>query len=149
MFNPAKNAKAVNVLLVEDNDVDREAVRRAFTRHRIGNPIHDAIDGVEALDMLRGTNGKAKLPRPYLILLDVNMPRMSGIEFLRALRDDPELHDSIVFVLTTSKSDEDKMAAYGANVAGYILKGEVGTGFVGLVNLLNHYWTIVEFPASK
>ena len=138
----------VNVLLVEDNEVDREAVRRAFARHRIANPIHTAIDGVEALDLLRGTNGKERLPRPYLVLLDINMPRMSGIELLRELRADPDLHDSIVFVLTTSKSDEDKVAAYGANVAGYIIKSDVGAGFVGLVSLLDHYWKIVEFPPS-
>ncbi len=138
--------KTVHVLLVEDNDVDREAVRRAFARHRIANPVHDAVDGVEALALLRGTDGKPKLPRPFLILLDINMPRMSGIELLRELRADPELRDSIVFVLTTSKSDEDKMAAYDANVAGYILKSDVGAGFVGLVSLLDHYWRIVEFP---
>lgn len=140
--------RTVNVLLVEDNEVDREAVRRAFARHRIANPIHDAVDGVEALDLLRGTNGKERLPRPFLILLDINMPRMSGIELLRELRADPDLHDSIVFVLTTSKSDEDKLAAYGANVAGYIIKSDVGAGFVGLINLLDHYWKIVEFPPS-
>lgn len=138
--------KGVHVLLVEDNEVDREAVRRAFERHRIANPIHNAMDGIEALERLRGVNGKPKLPRPYLILLDINMPRMTGIELLSELRADPELRDSIVFVLTTSKRDEDKMAAYGANVAGYILKSDVGAGFVGLVSLLDHYWRVVEFP---
>lgn len=146
MGNEAANGKTVHVLLVEDNAVDREAIRRAFTRNHIANPIHDAIDGVEALDVLRGTNGKRKLPRPYLMLLDINMPRMSGIELLRTLRRDRELHDSIVFILTTSKSEEDKMAAYGANIAGYIHKSDVGAGFVRLVTLLDHYWKIVEFP---
>jgi len=148
MINRELKNKTVHVLLVEDNEVDREAVRRAFTRHRIANPIHDARDGVEALELLRGMGDKPKLPRPYLILLDINMPRMSGIELLRELRADPELRDSIVFMLTTSKSDEDKMAAYGANVAGYILKSDVGAGFVGLVALLDHYWRIVEFPTQ-
>ena len=147
-MSSATPGRTVSVLLVEDNEVDREAVRRAFLRHRIANPIHVAIDGVEALDLLRGTNGKERLPRPYLILLDINMPRMSGIELLRELRADPDLHDSIVFVLTTSKSDEDKIAAYGANIAGYIIKSDVGAGFVGLVGLLDHYWKIVEFPPS-
>ncbi|HEY8430538.1 MAG TPA: response regulator [Sandaracinaceae bacterium] len=138
--------RTVHVLLVEDNEVDREAVRRAFAQHKIANPIVDAVDGIEALDVLRGTNGKARLPRPYLILLDINMPRMNGIELLRELRADPELRDSIVFVLTTSKNDEDKMAAYQANVAGYIAKSEVGAGFMRLVTLLDHYWKVVEFP---
>lgn len=147
MLDPMKG-RTVNVLLVEDNEVDREAVRRAFARHRIANPIIDAIDGIEALDILRGTNGKERLARPILILLDINMPRMSGIELLRELRADPDLHDSVVFVLTTSKSDEDKVAAYDANVAGYIIKSDVGAGFVDLINLLDCYWKIVEFPPS-
>lgn len=146
MTGTLRSGKTVHVLLVEDNAVDREAVRRAFDRHRIANPVHDAVDGVEALAILRGTNGKQRLPRPYLVLLDINMPRMSGIELLRELRADLELHDSIVFVLTTSRSDEDKMAAYDANVAGYILKSDVGAGFVDLVSLLDHYWRVVEFP---
>jgi CheY-like chemotaxis protein len=121
-------------------------VRRAFQKERIANPITDAIDGVEAFDRLRGTNGVPRLERPFLILLDINLPRMSGLEFLRALRDDPELHDSIVFVLTTSNRDEDRVASYGNHVAGYIVKGDVGPSFLNLVNLLDHYWRIVEFP---
>lgn len=145
-MQPQVPGRTVHVLLVEDNEVDREAVRRAFAQHKIANPIVDAVDGIEALDVLRGTNGTARLPRPFLILLDINMPRMNGIELLRELRADPELRDSIVFVLTTSKSDEDKMAAYQANVAGYIAKSEVGAGFMRLVTLLDHYWKVVEFP---
>src|SRR5689334_20680533 len=112
--------QTVTVLLVEDNDVDREAVRRAFAQHRIANPIRDAADGVAALEILMGTANEPALARPYLILLDINMPRMNGVEFLQHLRADPKLHDSIVFVLTTSKSEEDKVAAYDLNVAGYI-----------------------------
>lgn len=138
--------RTVHVLLVEDNEVDREAVRRAFRTHRIANPIYDARDGVEALEMLRGSNGRRALPRPYLILLDINMPRMNGIELLHEIRSDDVLHDSIVFVLTTSKSDEDKTAAYASNVAGYIVKSDVGAGFLRLVELLEHYWRIVELP---
>lgn len=143
-----RDPQTVQVLLVEDNVVDREGVRRAFERLRIANPIHVAIDGQEALDMLRGENGHAPIPRPYLILLDLNLPRMGGIEVLQALRVDPALRDSIVFVLTTSKSDEDKTAAYASNVAGYIVKSDVGGGFVRLVELLDHYWRIVEFPTE-
>ena len=140
------NAKTVNVLLVEDNDVDREGLHRAFRRHRIANPIWDAVDGIEALATLRGQDGRDRIPRPYIVLLDINMPRMNGIEFLRELRADNELHDSVVFVLTTSKSDEDKMAAYDANVAGYIVKSDIGAGFIGMVTLLDHYWKVVALP---
>lgn len=141
-----RTSRPVTVLLVEDNEVDREAVQRAFAEQRIANPVVEAVDGVEALEILRGTGGRAPLARPYLVLLDLNLPRMDGIELLRTLRNDPQLSDSIVFVLTTSKSDEDKTAAYRANVAGYIVKGEVGRGFMRLVDLLDHYWKIVEFP---
>jgi CheY-like chemotaxis protein len=137
--------RTVNVLLIEDNEVDQEGVRRAFVRHRIANPIRVASDGVEALRILRG-EGVAPLPRPYLILLDINLPRMNGLEFLRALRADPELRDSVVFVLTTSQRDEDRLASYDLNVAGYMVKSDVGAGFLGMVELLDHYWRVVELP---
>ncbi len=143
------NTRTVQVLLVEDNAVDREGVRRAFARHRIANPIVDAIDGVDALDVLRGTNGREKIARPYLILLDINMPRMTGIELLQAIRADPTLRDSVVFVLTTSQADEDRMEAYDANVAGYVVKRDVGAHFVRLVELLQCYWRIVELPIEE
>lgn len=136
----------VHVLLVEDNAVDQEAVRRAFERHRIANPIHVANDGVDALECLRGAAGRAQLPRPYLILLDLNMPRLGGIDMLRRLRADPVLHDSIVFILTTSRRDEDIVASYDLNVAGYMVKSEVGAEFTRLTRLLDHYWGVVQFP---
>jgi CheY-like chemotaxis protein len=78
--------------------------------------------------------------------LDLNLPRLNGVELLREIRSDPELHDSIVFVLTTSKRDEDRMASYDLNVAGYVVKSDVGSGFIRLIELLDHYWRIVEFP---
>ena len=139
-------ARTVNVLLVEDNIVDQEGILRAFRQHRIANPVHIAIDGAEALALLRGTDGRPKLPRPFLVLLDLNLPRMTGIEFLEGLRADPDLHDAIVFVLTTSKRDEDRVASYNLNVAGYMVKSDVGNGFLRLVEMLEHFWRIVEFP---
>lgn len=135
----------VQILLVDDNEVDIEAILRALKRQRIVNPVTVAHDGVEALQALRGI-GQPRLPRPNLVLLDLAMPRMNGIEFLDALRADRELKDTIVFVLTTSASDEDKVASYDHNVAGYIVKEDVGEGFVRLLTLLDHYWRIVEFP---
>lgn len=138
--------RTVTVLLVEDNVIEQEAVRRAFVRERISNPIVSAVDGVEALARLRGAPGVEPVERPYLILLDLNMPRMNGLELLTELRADPELKDSIVFVLTTSRSDEDRVASYNFNVAGYIVKSDVGAGFVRLIGLLDHYWRVVELP---
>lgn len=140
------NSEAVTILLVEDDEIDSEAIRRAFRKLKIANPMVLAKDGIEALDHLRGTNGQATLPRPYLILLDLNMPRMNGLEFLAELRADPTIADSIVFVLTTSDLDADKVKAYGHRVAGYTLKNKVGDSFLGLVNLVEAYWRVVEFP---
>lgn len=138
--------RTVNVLLVEDNEVDQEAVQRAFRRQKIANPVVVARDGVEALDVLRGTGGRKPLDRPFLILLDINLPRMSGIELLKHLRADDKLCDSIVFMLTTSKSENDRMMSYGFNIAGYMVKSDVGAGFIRLIEMLDHYWRVVEFP---
>ena len=140
------NPRTVNVLLVEDNEIDREGVVRAFTKLKIANPITCAADGVEALEILRGTSERPALARPYIVLLDINLPRMNGIELLRHLRADPLLQDSIVFVLSTSKSDQDRVTSYGLNIAGYMVKSDVGAGFIRLVQMLDHYWRVVELP---
>lgn len=137
----------VTVLLVDDDDVDVQAVRRAFRRAKIANPVEVARDGLDALAMLRGENGYKALSKPYIIILDLNMPRMDGLEFLTEIRKDPEHHDAVVFVLTTSKADEDRAASYDKNVAGYIVKSDVGEGFLNVINLLDCYWRIVLLPA--
>lgn len=137
---------AVNILLVEDDDGDAKAVRRAFSKAKIANPILRAVDGIEALEMLRGENGREKLPKPNILLVDLNMPRMNGFQLVKALRADPELKRSIVFLLTTSKSEEDKAAAYDLNVAGYIIKQNAGVDFLNLVGMIDSYWRIVEMP---
>ena len=138
--------QTVTVLLVDDDDVDVKAVRRAFRKAKIANPMQVARDGVEALAMLRGQDGHTALSRPYIIILDLNMPRMDGREFLTELRKDPVLHDAVVFVLTTSQADEDRAASYDKNVAGYIVKSDVGEGFLNVTNLLDCYWRVVLLP---
>jgi len=142
------DANTVKLLLVEDDTLDVEAIRRAFRKARIGNPIHVARDGIDALSILREETGEP-FRRPYLILLDLNMPRMSGIEFLSELRDDERLRDSIVFVLTTSDDDKDIMQAYDNLVAGYMVKAKAGEDFVKLIGMLDHYWRIVELPPDR
>ena len=136
----------VNLLLVEDDEVDVQGLKRAFAKSRIGNPITVARDGIEALEILRGENGQAKLAKPHLILLDLNMPRMNGLEFLEAIRADEDLKTSVVFMITTSRAEEDKARAYEKNVAGYIVKQDPANTFMQAVALLEHYWRIVEFP---
>ncbi|MEG3147142.1 response regulator [Sphingomonas sp. RT2P30] len=139
-------APMVNLLLVEDDEVDVQGLKRAFAKSRIGNPITVARDGIEALEILRGENGQVKLAKPHLILLDLNMPRMNGLEFLEAIRADEDLKASVVFMITTSKAEEDKTRAYEKNVAGYIVKQDPANTFMQAVALLEHYWKIVEFP---
>ncbi len=136
----------LTILLVEDDDVDVMAMQRALKKKRVLNSVTIARDGIEACDLLRGENGKEKIARPFIILLDLNMPRMNGLEFLDVIRNDPKLNNLIVFVLTTSNSDEDKCRAYKKNIAGYILKDNLGEGFVTAVSMLDLYWNIVEMP---
>ncbi len=135
----------VNILLVDDDDVDCMSVRNAFKKNNIMNPLFVAHDGIDALDMLRGTNGMKKIqPTPRIILLDINMPRMNGLEFLKEIREDVELHNISIFVMTTSNSDSDKIEAYNYNVAGYIVKPLSPEKFVTAVSTLNNFWQLCE-----
>lgn len=134
--------KLINILLVEDDEVDIMNVQRAFQKNKITNPIHVARNGVEALQALRGENGTKVTPQ--VILLDINMPKMGGLEFLQNLRADDNLKSISVFVLTTSAQDSDKMAAYNLNVAGYILKPLSFESFSEAVAILNNYWKLCE-----
>lgn len=137
---------AVKILLIEDDEVDVMAIRRALKKKHIVNDLTLAKDGVEGLDILRGANGHQRLARPNIILLDLNMPRMGGLEFLHEIRGDPNLSDAIIFVLTTSNSDEDRCQAYSKNIAGYILKSKVGDELADAISMLNLYWAVVELP---
>jgi len=102
----------LTILLVEDDDGDARAVERAFVRAKIANPIKRVVDGVAALETLKGENGRTPLPFPFVMLVDLNMPRMNGIQLVETLRQDEKLRRSIVFMLTTSKRDEDKIARW-------------------------------------
>jgi CheY-like chemotaxis protein len=135
--------KMLNILLVEDDEVDVMNVRRAFKKNNICNPLWVAGNGLDALEMLRSGD----MPRDRrLVLLDLNMPRMNGIEFLRELRADPELRVVPVVVLTTSDDERDRVEAYHLNVAGYILKPVTLMNFVEAMATLNKYWSLVEMP---
>jgi CheY-like chemotaxis protein len=136
------SGQLVNILLVEDDDVDVMNVQRAFARNHIMNPLFVARNGLEALAALRGDMPKGR----RIVLLDLNMPRMNGIEFLRELRADVELCSTPVIVLTTSNDDRDKIDAYRLNVAGYLVKPVTFSDFSELMVTLNKYWTLVELP---
>jgi len=138
--------RTITILLIDDDTVDVIAIRRSFWQLKIANPLVVARNGLEALDILRGDNSHAKLEAPYLILLDLNMPRMGGIEFLDELRRDPVLRRTLVFVMTASTADEDRERAYENNIAGYITKPEPGEGFAAVIGALESYWRAIEFP---
>jgi len=140
--------KKIHILLVEDDEVDVMNVRRAFKKSNIVNPLYMASNGLEALAILR-QEGKIEPAMPQarrLILLDLNMPKMNGIEFLRELRLDESLRSIPVIVLTTSNEDRDKVEAYNLNVAGYILKPVTFSNFVEVMATLNRYWMLSEIP---
>jgi CheY-like chemotaxis protein len=135
--------RLLNILLVEDDEVDVMNVKRAFKKNNIANPLYLAGNGLEALEMLR--SGAIPGDR-RIILLDLNMPQMNGIEFLREVRADAKLNLTPVIVLTTSNDERDRIEAYNLNVAGYILKPVTFTNFCEVMAALNKYWALVELP---
>jgi len=142
-------AKSVNILLVEDDEIDVKAFQRAFKKQNITNPLHVARDGKEGLDYLMERAGGNSDEMPSLVILDINMPRMSGLELLRKIRAEDKLRHLVVFMLTTSNDEKDKFEAYDLNVAGYMLKTDMGRGFQRAIELVDNYWRVIEFPVNN
>jgi CheY-like chemotaxis protein len=136
--------QTINILLVEDDDVDVLNVKRAFKKNNITHPLYVAGNGIEALSMLRSEHGQPPEVPPHrrLIILDLNMPCMGGIEFLRTMRADAQLRSIPVVVLTTSEEERDRVQAQQLNAAGYLLKPVRFSEFVELVAVLNQYWML-------
>lgn len=130
------------VLLVEDDLVDVMTVNRAFNDLDITNDIVHRRNGEEAIKFLKSED----MESPCIILLDLNMPKMNGIEFLQEAKNDPELKKIPVVVLTTSNDDRDKMESYKLGVAGYMLKSAEYKEFVDTIKEINKYWTLSELP---
>ncbi|MEQ8356464.1 MAG: response regulator [Kiloniellaceae bacterium] len=149
MHEQPQEPDILNLLLVEDDEIDRMALKRAFKRKALPVNIVEATDGQEALNILHGQSNHAAPPKPFIILLDINMPQMNGIEMLRRLRsetNDPKLRNTIVFMLTTSQAEKDLENAYAHNVAGYLVKSADKGGLDAIVELLWDYGQVVEFP---
>lgn len=138
--------ESVTIFLLEDDNIHAISIEKAFRKSKIKNPIIRAKDGVEGLEMLRGQHPEHHVKQPFIMLIDINMPRMDGIEFLREVRTDPQLRSSIAFILTTSKRDQDKLAAYDLFVAGYMVKENAGKDFLRLIGMVDFFWRIVDFP---
>jgi CheY-like chemotaxis protein len=136
--------------MADDDADDRMMTQRAFLRSRIANDLRFVVDGQDLMDYLKRRGpyqDPATSPRPGLILLDLNMPRMSGREALEAIRADPELKQIRVVILTTSKAEEDILRSYELNAASYISKPVTFEGLVDVVTTLGKYWLeIVELP---
>ena len=130
------------ILLVEDDNVDAMTVRRALKDLNVPNGIVHQLDGENALEYLRSSDNE----RPCVILLDLNMPRMNGIDFLKIIKNDNELKQIPVIVMTTSKDERDKMESFEFSVAGYIIKSTDYKKFVESLKILNLYWTLSELP---
>jgi len=129
-----------SVLLVEDDFFDTMTVQKSFEKFSIQHKLYTAFNGLEALDLLLGRNGvEAISPRPEVILLDLNMPKMNGHEFLTEIRQHDDLRDIPVFVITTSSMDVDRLSAQNLGVEGYIIKPldfETSTDMVDSISLL-------------
>lgn len=129
------------ILLVEDDNVDAITVRRALKDINVPNGIVHQLDGEDALKYLRSNN-----KRPCVILLDLNMPKMNGINFLKIIKNDDELKQIPVIVITTSKDERDKMESFEFSVAGYIIKSTDYKNFVESLKIVDLYWTLSELP---
>jgi CheY-like chemotaxis protein len=136
----------LNIVLIEDDDLEAETVSRSLEKVQIPYQIAVFNNAADALHELHEQKKYLERALPFLVLLDLKMPRMNGLEFLDHVRQDPILRAAIVFVLSISDEDEDKAAAYDRQVAGYFVKSRLGPGYAQLADLLHAYWQVVEVP---
>jgi CheY-like chemotaxis protein len=143
--------KSITILLADDDPDDRLLVREAFEENHLLNVVHTVEDGEELMDYLRKKGKFAETAvRPNMILLDLNMPRKSGLEALQEIKADPELRRIPVVVLTTSKAEEDIIRSYDLGVNSFIVKPVTFESLVELVKTLGNYWfQIVELPTRE
>lgn len=136
----------VSILMVEDDELDIETFKRCLKKERISNPFYSVKNGEEALAALRHNHDEIELQKPYLVVMDINMPKMNGIECLTEIRKDPKLKDTVVFIMTTSESEQDVLEAYNLNVAGYMVKSNLGENFLKSIQMLDKYFNAIVLP---
>lgn len=132
-------AERAHILVVDDDEVSVLAIRRAMDQHDLKTPLTVARDGLEALELLQA----GTVPKPRIVLLDINMPRMTGLEFLAAIRQDPKLCRLVIFVMTTSDAPQDMFEAYAHQIAGYILKEDAYRSIGRAIDMLGAYLDVV------
>lgn len=130
------------ILVVEDDRVDFMTITRAMKEIQVSNPLVHVENGEAALDYLRDPLN----PKPCIVLLDLNMPVMNGIEFLRIVKQEPELKRFPVIVLTTSEEQQDKINSFNLGVAGYMAKPVDYRQFVNVIRSIDLYWSLSELP---
>lgn len=136
--------ETVGILCIDDDEIDIMSLKRSFSKLGFSNPLYTATNGAEALELLRGEKGLD--PRPQIVLLDLNMPKMNGHEFLEQVRADPSLHTLTIIVLTTSALDSDIMSAFQHYVAGYLVKPPSAQGLREALGKLATSWDVMNFP---
>ncbi|MDP5033242.1 MAG: response regulator [Paraglaciecola sp.] len=149
---PFSKSRSITILMADDDEDDRLLTQDALNESRVLNRLYCVEDGVELLQYLRREGkyqDKDLYPRPGLILLDLNMPRMDGREALQEIKADPDLRSIPVVILTTSKQEEDMIKGYGSGAASYITKPVNFEGLVGLMKAIGQYWVeFVELPLA-
>lgn len=141
--------EAFTVLMAEDDEHDIVAVKRAWKKHHISNPLYVVNDGEECLDFLhrRGKYSEpGTAPRPGILLLDIKMPKMDGLAVLKQIREDGQLHRLPVIILTTSTAEEDRLRSYDLGVNAYIVKPVGFANFSEAVRTINLFWELVDLP---
>jgi CheY-like chemotaxis protein len=138
----------LDLLVVDDDELTAESLQRSLKKVSDFFRVIPATDGLQALEILRGRS-KVRIERPFLVLLDLNMPRMNGFEFLEELRADPGFRGSVVFVLSTSDAEGDISRAYEQCVAGYMVKTIVGSQFSQIAKMLVKYAETIRMPNQE
>lgn len=141
--------ETVKFLIVDDDVVSVMSIKRTLKRLRLVNPVRVASDGIEALEILRGDAGTERILPPYILTLDLNMPRMNGHELLEEIRNDERLANAVVFVFTTSDAPDDVADAYRHNVAGYLVKEHAETALPEALEMLGAYSRLVLLPGDR
>ena len=137
----------VHILLVEDDPGDVVMTREAFDHHKIGNPLHVVTDGAQALQFLHRQGPYSDAPRPGLILLDLNLPKLDGREVLTAIKNDEQLRTIPVVVLTTSAAEEDIARSYHTHANAYVTKPVDFTNFINVIHQIDNFFvSVVQLP---
>lgn len=146
------NDKTFVVLMAEDDEHDIIATKRAWKANRMANPLHIVNNGEECLDYLERRGAYAdplSSPRPGILLLDLNMPRMDGLETLQHIRNSGQFHSLPVVILTTSKAEEDRVRSYELGANAYIVKPIGFDNFSEAIRTINLFWKLVELPGGQ